>query len=257
MNAPLPRSPRLSESDRDSPRSLDVRRLWLWTAASGTAILLLIFGGYEIIERLWLDADSDLVYALHLARGMGSAVILGTWAMFAAVRTRRHYDAKLSASIRRLEDEVTERNADLRRSQTLIVHQEKMASLGVLAAGIAHDIGNPLASLSSELELLELEDDPAQIKQSAAVLREHVERIGRALREMVDFARRRGEDELTDVMVATAIDDALRLVRHDKRMRNITLETHVDAELPHGAYRRRSLGARAGQPRAQLARRDE
>ncbi len=318
------------------PPELSYSRMWLYTALTGTAILFLIFGAYEVVERtILLEAAPGWIYALHIARGMGSAVVLGSWGFVVAARTRRHYAQELGRKIQELEDEVHDRTAELERSQAftehlfeslrdrivvtdqaghvvkvnrvardgvaggcdttcgtdagcgepcrlpaelggglqldpltnrlfevqrypvlardgdaelvlevardvtdakrleaVVVHQEKMASLGVLAAGIAHDIGNPLASLSSELEMLELETDPCRMGDSIGVLREHVDRIGRALREMVDFARRRGDEEPGAVSVATAVDDALRLLKHDRRMRDVALIADVPHELP-------------------------
>jgi signal transduction histidine kinase len=109
--------------------------------------------------------------------------------------------------------------------------QEKLAALGVLAAGIAHDVGNPLASMSSELEMLEEEEDLGRLRGSISVLREHVARIDRALREMTAFARRRGE-EATHVAVDVAVSDALRMVRHDPRARRIRIESEIEEGLP-------------------------
>src|SRR5262249_44193510 len=83
---------------------------------------------------------------------------------------------------------------DRRNLEAQVRHQEKMASLGVLAAGFAHDLGNPLASLSTELELLDGEEEVARFRESLGVLRRHVGRMSRTLREMVDFARRRREE---------------------------------------------------------------
>lgn len=110
-------------------------------------------------------------------------------------------------------------------------HQEKMASLGVLAAGFAHDLGNPLASLSTELELLETEEDMAQVRASLDVLRQQVARMIRTLREMVDFARRRRE-EVADVSIAAAVADSARLICHDPRWNRMRLVVDVPPEVP-------------------------
>lgn len=118
-----------------------------------------------------------------------------------------------------------------RRLEAHVRYQEKLAALGVLSAGIAHDIANPLASMSSELEMLEDETDPARLRASFGVLRGQVSRIDRSLREMTDFARRRG-DEATSVPVAEAVDDALRMVRHDPRARKVSFEVDIAPELP-------------------------
>ena len=110
-------------------------------------------------------------------------------------------------------------------------HQEKMAALGMLAAGFAHDLGNPLASLSSELELLEGESDLENIRESFSILNKHVDRISRGLRQMVDFARSR-TDEGTEVSLERTIADALRLVTHDPRAQNVTVRTKFGDRLP-------------------------
>lgn len=116
--------------------------------------------------------------------------------------------------------------------QAQLRDQEKLAALGVLAAGVAHDIANPLASMSSELELLEGEQDAAVVRASAGVLREQIARIDRTLREMTDFARRRSA-ESRDMPVALAVDDALRMIRHDPRARAVRFRVDVPATLPH------------------------
>jgi signal transduction histidine kinase len=120
---------------------------------------------------------------------------------------------------------------ETRELQARLQHQEKMASLGLLAAGIAHDLGNPLASLSTELELLETETDPAAMRASLSVLRAQVDRMTRSLREVVDFARRRGS-EPSEVRLDEAVADSARLVCHDPRWLNVRLELDLPRELP-------------------------
>jgi len=109
-------------------------------------------------------------------------------------------------------------------------HQEKMAGLGMLTAGFAHDLGNPLASLSTELELLEGEEDVTHLRESLGVLRNQVGRMSRTLREMVDFARRR-RDEVSDVSIAAAVADSARLVRHDPRWKKVELRVIAPNDL--------------------------
>jgi signal transduction histidine kinase len=120
---------------------------------------------------------------------------------------------------------------EARQLEARVRSQEKLAALGVLSSGIAHDIANPLASMSSELELLESEEDAAKMRESLSVLRRQVDRIGRTLREMTDFARRRGDDH-SPVAVDVAIHDALRMVRHDPRARRVSIQTEVSPNLP-------------------------
>ncbi|MFO0742497.1 MAG: ATP-binding protein [Labilithrix sp.] len=132
----------------------------------------------------------------------------------------------------RFEIEVGRDVTDAKNLEAQVRHQEKMASLGVLTAGFAHDLGNPLASLSTELELLEGEDDVGAFREALGVLRRHVTRMSRTLREMVDFARRR-RDEVTSVSIAAAVEDSARLVCRDARWSRVALVVDVPPDVPH------------------------
>jgi signal transduction histidine kinase len=127
--------------------------------------------------------------------------------------------------------EVARDVTEAKQLEAQLAAQEKLAALGVLAAGIAHDIANPLASISSELELLETEEDVHGVRRSIDVLQRHLDRISRALRDMTDFARRRGEDR-EHVSIPEAVEDALRMVRHDPRARRVRFEQDVPDALP-------------------------
>ncbi len=185
-------------------------RLWFRTAARGAALVATYFVLWELTEHLIVARWRVDVHPWHLVRGMGAAFLLGTWSFLQIRQARSERDAALEAQLR---------------------HQEKMASLGELAAGFAHDLGNPLASLSTELELLEDEQDIARFRESLGVLRRQVSRMSRTLREMVDFARRRREEE-TDVSIALAVEDSARLLCHDPRWKRVALSVEIPADIP-------------------------
>lgn len=118
-----------------------------------------------------------------------------------------------------------------RKLQARLLHQEKMAAFGLLAAGVAHEMGNPLSSIETQLQLLDPATLPADATPVFATVRQEVARLGRILRELVDFARRR-RDEATLVSVQSVVADALRLLRHDRRMRGVVVQESFDAEAP-------------------------
>ena len=118
-----------------------------------------------------------------------------------------------------------------KKLQARLIHQEKMAAFGLLAAGIAHDMGNPLASIEVQLQLLDESRFPAETAGVMQTVRQEVARLRRILRELIDFARRR-RDEASLVSVQSVVEDALRLLRHDHRMRSVEASTVFDPEAP-------------------------
>ncbi|MEL7361832.1 MAG: ATP-binding protein, partial [Bacteroidota bacterium] len=138
--------------------------------------------------------------------------------------------------------------ADLKAAQARLVQQEKMASLGMLTAGVAHEIKNPLnfvtnfAALSRELlDDLEAEDDPEEAEALQADLRVHAERIEaharRAdgiVRAMLDHART-GESARQPTDLNALVDQHIDLAWHGARARDpgfgVEIVRDFDAEV--------------------------
>ncbi len=122
--------------------------------------------------------------------------------------------------------QVVELVEDITRRKALeseAVHAGKLSLLGQLAAGLAHEIGNPLASLATRLKRLERQRDPAFLDESLGLLKNHIERIGRTVRNVSLFSRNRpAEWELCNV--DEVIEEAVNLIRLDQRAQDVTFD---------------------------------
>jgi signal transduction histidine kinase len=105
---------------------------------------------------------------------------------------------------------------DHRRLVGQVMHRSKMEDLGLLAAGIAHEIGNPLSSMSAIIQLMQMKGPAPEIGERLKSLGSHVERIGRIVQDITGFARP-SAGKRTPVTVRGLIDKALQIFRlHDK-----------------------------------------
>ncbi len=120
---------------------------------------------------------------------------------------------------------------DERRTQAQMVHQEKMAAFGLLAAGVAHEIGNPLAAMLSQIRLARMDEDPERVRETLEVLEKGLRRIEMLLRDLVDFARRKRQAS-AQLDLRRVVDDVVRLVAYDKRARGIRIERDFPEQVP-------------------------
>jgi signal transduction histidine kinase len=138
---------------------------------------------------------------------------------------------RLEADLRARTEQVTAINETLKKSQVRLAQREKMVALGQMAAGIAHEIGNPLTSLSSVAQYLGRKcQDPDQ-KELCAVVNHHVGRISAILRRMLNHARP-ASSEYTWVNVNGVVENTLALIRLDPRAAGVTITDTPNTALP-------------------------
>jgi len=118
-----------------------------------------------------------------------------------------------------------------KKLEARLLHQEKMAAFGLFAAEVAHDLGNPLACIDAQLQLVDDAALPEEEAETISLVRHEVRRLHRTLRELVDFARKR-RDEPALVSVVAVVEDALRLLRHDRRMAGARVTREFDPDVP-------------------------
>jgi PAS domain S-box-containing protein len=123
---------------------------------------------------------------------------------------------------------------DISELQT-IEHQmrqsDRLATVGQLAAGVAHEIGNPLTSISSLVQLLERRmQNPDHIAKLGRI-RSNIERITKIVHELVDFTRPQATDVQT-VQINEVIQSAVGLMSYDNRSQKIEIDLDLTPELP-------------------------
>jgi signal transduction histidine kinase len=138
---------------------------------------------------------------------------------------------KLEKDLLERSEEVAEINEMLKMSRIEMAQREKMVAIGQMATGIAHEIGNPLASLSSVAQYLGRKLSTHEQKEQLLLIEYQVHRISNILKRMLSLSRpATGEYRWTDIN--ELIDNTLSLINFDKRARSVTIENIAGGDLP-------------------------
>ncbi|MBI5190911.1 MAG: PAS domain-containing protein [Nitrospirae bacterium] len=113
------------------------------------------------------------------------------------------------------------------RHESELLQASKYASIGKLTAGISHEIGNPLASISSLVQEIQAVDSPEFTRDSLDVVTRHIERIVRIVRSLGDFARLYSKD-LVSSNIAEVLEKTLELTRYDKKFRKVVVTKDIE-----------------------------
>ncbi len=135
------------------------------------------------------------------------------------------------------EAQVLKANADLEESlarlksaQTQLIRSEKMASLGVLSAGVAHEIKNPLNIINMSVQLLEMDGNLSNdIKKQCGTIREQVQRAVKITENLRDFARQRAS-AIEEVNIHQLLEKTLQLIEYEAALDNLKVVRCFNAE---------------------------
>lgn len=113
-----------------------------------------------------------------------------------------------------------------------LIHTQKMESIGTLAAGIAHEVGNPLASISALVQVAERYTEEEFVKDKLGLVKSQVTRISKIIRDLVDFSRP-SNYELLFTDVNTIINEAIEIVRVGAKAKDVEFIKNLDPKIPH------------------------
>jgi len=131
-----------------------------------------------------------------------------------------------------LEKSFNEMTRKLAEAQTQLYHSDKLASIGRLAAGVAHEINNPLTGvLTYSSYLLKRSDSSPDIKADLETIVRETKRCRDIVKDLLDFARPMPVQK-RNVVINQVIDRALKIVDNQMSCRQIVVETDLSPSLP-------------------------
>jgi signal transduction histidine kinase len=205
---------RPSKGDRSLP-------LWAWVIAGGSiglfdfGLLIALDANLVVLGR---DVTIPMLFAFLIPYGL-----LG-WAFGGLVSARKQADLDRETIAKQL--------AELERTQRALVQEEKLAGIGRLAAGIAHEVRNPLgvirASASMARESFESHTDP---HRALGFVCDETDRLDRLIGSLLTFAKPL-PIECIEADISKIIDRASELARGEAREHAIAIEVEVAAGLP-------------------------
>jgi len=128
--------------------------------------------------------------------------------------------------------ELEAKSVELMRTQQDLLRAEKLAAIGELASGVAHEINNPAAIIRGNIELLldQLPDDHPARDEAEEILKQ-TERVSRITHNMLTFAREQ-QIKPEQVYVNKILEDVLAQVRHQEPLQDVDIETDLDQNIP-------------------------
>lgn len=180
--------------------------------ACAAVAFMLLMGGLTLAGQWPLDRNNAFIVA-----GWTTTLLLTVFLANHLTRSLRYQHHRLREQNRRIRA-MTKR---LSQQQRAMIQHEKMAATGQMAAGLAHEIANPLASMDSLMQLMERKPERANT-ESFAKLREQVDRLNRIVTQITDFAHP-GKGPHQSIDLNEAVDKALEVIRFDQRIRNVVV----------------------------------
>ncbi|MEK8022650.1 MAG: ATP-binding protein [Candidatus Hydrogenedentota bacterium] len=185
-------------------------------AMMAVPVSVLILASTEILEHaLFPNLDFQQMHMLHFIRGLLLSLLfafLGSWAV----------SRNWTRSLHRIR--VAETRA--RRAEIERMERRRLAALGRMAAGFAHEIRNPLAVISGNAQLLSMKGAQSRAEERIGHIMTGVARIDSIVHRLFQIVRR-AVPAISDVPVESAVDVVLDIVKQDGSAEGISIETEI------------------------------
>ena len=191
-------------------------------------LLVLLFFVVRPAERAEAAIEQLGQLNLELSPATGGGPLLSR--VQAAVRQLANALRDEQRLTRKQLDDLAAANERVLLAQTELVATERLATVGKLAAGVAHEVGNPLSGVLGYLSLARDKTTDATVREYLDHIEHEVQRISTIVRGLLDLGRP-AKGNPSPVVLAELVDTCVRLLQADVELRGVEIETAVDPAL--------------------------
>ena len=112
-----------------------------------------------------------------------------------------------------------------------MARKERLASIGQMAATLAHEIKNPLSSIKSITQSLEEQINDEDIKQDLSVVVHEVDRLNHSVNQLLSFARASSQD-VGDVSLVATMEHVIKILQNECKTHNVTIQHRYNGNIP-------------------------
>jgi len=120
---------------------------------------------------------------------------------------------------------------DVKILESELIHGAKMASIGAMATGVAHEVGNPLASISTRLQLMQVDDSSEFLQESIPLLQNEIARIERIVHGISQFGRPSPND-WEPFSVNKIVQESIEIIKYHDLASTFKIDLDLDSTLP-------------------------
>ncbi|MEW6263766.1 MAG: ATP-binding protein [Thermodesulfobacteriota bacterium] len=176
----------------------------------------------RLIGRLAKQAGEVLEVGLRTAAGEPRDVLLSTSHI-----SKEDGPGQGAAAYLLLARDITQR----KQLEKQLFHSEKLASIGILAAGVAHEIGNPLSAISGYTQILQSGASPEETLEYLEAIEDQTRRIGRIIEDLLNFSRP-SAGLRSEIQLSEALPQVMSMLSSQRAFKKMTVEYDLAADVP-------------------------